>query len=184
MKKLVFALAGIMLIASGSALAEIYKWKNSKGEMQYSDSPPLSNIPYTTLSGKKPPGVPAAPVDTENNQPGEAKSDAAAAPAKPGDAASKPADAKPSDKDAAQKKAAAQKAAQEAEAKKQQEEKAAAEKKAKEAACRSAKAKVAQFKQGGRIYRINEQGEREYYGDEEIANGLKQAQEDVEANCE
>lgn len=183
MKKLVFALAGIMLIASGSALAEIYKWKNSKGEMQYSDSPPLSNIPYTTLSGKKPPGAPTAPADTENSPQGEAKVDAAA-PAKPGDAASKPADSKPSDKDAAQKKAAVQKAAQEAEAKKQQEEKAEAEKKAKEAACRSAKAKVAQFKQGGRIYRINEQGEREYYGDEEIANGLKQAQEDVEANCE
>lgn len=173
------------MLAPMGASAEVYKWKDASGKMHYSDSPPLSNIPYSTLSGKKPANAAPQPAATE-----KPKTDAAGKPmppatngaAKPGEM--KPGEGKAAPDPAAQKKALEEKAAKEAEAKKQQEEKLAAEKKLKEQACKAARSRVAQFEQGGRIYRVNENGEREYYGDKEIAVELDQARSDVEANCE
>lgn len=182
MNKLIVVACCAMVLAPVGASAEVYKWKDSTGKMHYSDSPPLTNIPYTTLSGKKPANT-LAPAASPNNTPngGKPGDPAVGVPGKPGEA--KPAADGKVDP-AAQKKALEEKAAKEAEAKKQQEEKLAAEKRVKEQACRAARSKVAQFQQGGRIYRVNEKGEREYYGDQEIANELAQAQEDVAANCE
>lgn len=188
MNKALIAACCVLVLASAPASAEVYKWKDKSGKTQYSDSPPLSNIPYTTLSGKKSPGdqpaaASAAPAaasksaaDTKTKAEGSAKP-AAAAP----DASAKDAP------DAAKQKVAEdlkEKAAKEAEAKKQQEEKLAADKRAKEQACKNARSRVAQFEQGGRIYRVDEQGERQYYGDKEIAAELENAKNDMEANCE
>lgn len=178
MKKLVLALCCLSLASVGVASAEVYKWKDKNGKTQYSDSPPLSNIPYTTLSGKKS-AQPAPPVAAETG------SNKAADSAKAGNAPGSP--QAPLDPNASKEKVSQDlkdKAAKEAEAKKQEEDKKTAEKKAKDEACKAARSKLAQFQQGGRIYRVNEKGEREYYGDKEIAAEIANAQSDVAANCE
>jgi hypothetical protein len=192
--RLLITVCCAFMLASTGAAAEIYKWKDAKGKMQYSDTPPMSNIPYTTLSGKKPVNAPVQSNVPEAGKPVEPSGAPVAStpPTKPatgGEAVkpgakpeeSKPApDAKAGDA-AAQKKALEEKAAKETELKKLQDEKLAAEKQAK---CKNAKSRLAQFQQGGRIYRVNEKGEREYYGDKEIAGELEQAKSDVEASCD
>lgn len=177
MKKLLIAFFCTSLLMSATVSAEVYKWKDKSGKTQYSDTPPLSNIPYTTLSGKKS----AQPTPASGTDP--KKTEEAAKSGKTAPEAS----VNPNDPNASKNKVPEElkeKAAKEAEAKKQQEEKQQAEKKAKEQACKTARSKLAQFEQGGRIYRVNEQGEREYYGDKEIAAEIENAKSDVAANCE
>jgi hypothetical protein len=169
MKKWLIALCCLPLLMSATVSAEIYKWKDKAGKTQYSDSPPLSNIPYTTLSGKKAPSSAVAPQKAE-----EVKS----APTPPTDL---------NNPEASKNKVSdelKEKAAKDAEAKKQQEDKLAADKKANEQACKAARSRLAQFEQGGRIYRTNERGEREYYGDKEIAVEIENAKSDIASSCE
>lgn len=192
MKKLVLALCCLSLIAAMPATAEVYKWKDKSGKTQYSDSPPLSNIPYTTLSGKKPAQPQQAPVNAPaNTDPAASAPGIAPAPgAKAGKApvAAPPGGPQaPADPNASLQKVPQElkdKAAQDAAGKKQEEEKKAAEAKNKEQTCKAARSRLAQFEQGGRIYRVNEKGEREYYGDKEIAAELQNAKDDVAANCQ
>lgn len=169
MKKLLLVLCCLPLLAFLTSAAEVYKWKDKNGKWQYSDSPPLINVPYTTLSGKtySPPAETAAPADAGAQTPA-----AGAAAGKNGAAKDDKAAQDPKDK-----------AEQDAAKKKQEEEKAAAEAKLKEEKCKNARIRLAQFQQGGRIYRANENGEREYYGDKEIAAEIQNAQGDIEANC-
>lgn len=189
MKKLVLALCCFPLVTSLPVAAEIYKWKDKSGKIQYSDSPPLSNIPYTTLSGKKP-AQPAAPAQAP-------APDAAATPAPGGKAGETPpgkptmppgGPQAPTDPNASKDKVPQElkdKAAQDASGKQAEEKKVAdADAKAKEQACKAARSRLAQFEQGGRIYRVNERGEREYYGDKEIAAEIQNAKDDVAANCQ
>lgn len=50
-------------------------------------------------------------------------------------------------------------------------------------ACKSAKANLQLLTQGGRIYRMDENGERHYYDDEGLAKRTKEAQKDVNKYC-
>lgn len=185
--KWLLAACCVLCLAPLGAAAEIYKWKDASGKMHYSDTPPTSNVPYTTLSGKKPEGASAAAASATAAKP--AKPAESAAAAKPEDTkpdAGKPKEGAPSAdaKDTGvEKKAQEEKAAKDAELKRLQDEKQAAEKRIKEQNCRNARARVAQFQQGGRIYTVDETGERHYYGDQEIASQLEQAKADVETNC-
>jgi hypothetical protein len=185
MRRLLLALCCLPLVMPFAASAEIYKWKDKSGRIQYSDSPPLSNTPYTTLSGKK-----SAQPAMSAPEPAPAPAEGQPMPAPGSKAGKTPANMPPggpqapADPEATKEKVPQElkdKAAQEAAGKQQEEaQKAAA---AKEQACTAARARAAQFEQGGRIYRINEKGEREYYGDKEIAAELEKAREDVAANC-
>lgn len=177
MKKHAWMIFCLLALLSTGAAAEVYKWKDKSGRTQYSDWPPPSNVPYTTLTGKKSAGESAAGVSVVHD----------AKPGDPGTPSGQAADNKQAgDKtldEAAQKKAAEEKLAKEAEAKKLQEERLALEKKAREMQCKNAKSRVAQFEQGGRIYRVDEQGERQYYGDQDIADELAKARADVDELC-
>ncbi len=151
-----------LALVSASAAAEIYKWQDKAGRVQYSDVPPPGNIPYTTLSGRKPPPAPVP----------------AAAADKPVPAQAAPAN------DEARKGAAEEQAAKDAEIKRLQEERLAIEKRIREENCRNARLRAAQFQQGGRIYRVDEAGERHYYGDAEIAAELERARADIQTHCD
>lgn len=163
MNKWAMAACCALALVSASAGAEIYKWKDKAGRVQYSDVPPPGNIPYTTLSGRKSPEPPPAATEAK--------------PAQVPQAAPAGADAE------AKKKAAEEQAAKDAEIRRLQEEKQAAEKRVREENCKNARARAAQFQQGGRIYRIDEAGERQYYGDAEIAAELERARADVDTYC-
>jgi Domain of unknown function (DUF4124) len=187
MKKLVMAVGCALMLASMASMAagaEVYKWKDAKGKTQYSDVPPVGNIPYTTLSGNKPASAPGSESQKVDAPAAPASPAAGVGAAKPGeakpDAGKPPADPKAADA-AAQKKALEEKAAKDAEVKKLQQEKLAAEKKAN---CKKALSDKATFEQGGRIYEVDEKGERHYIGNKEMADRLEQAKSDVATYCE
>lgn len=77
----------------------------------------------------------------------------------------------------------AAKRSQNAEADKQKAQAAAEEQKMKEENCKNARTSVSNYQIGGRIYKVNEKGERVYMGDEEIKNSLARAEQDVAKYC-
>ncbi|HEU4707907.1 MAG TPA: DUF4124 domain-containing protein [Methylophilaceae bacterium] len=160
MKHLLWGLPLALMLASTAAQAEIYKWKDKNGVIRYSDIPPPSNVPHESL-GKKGNTTPA-PVE---NAP-------AAQPAAP--AQQTPEEVPPESDAKAQEEAAGRKKAEAAEAEQRQ----------KQENCATAQANLANFKQGGRVYKMNEKGEREYLGNDELAAGLEKAQAEVDKYCQ
>ena len=73
---------------------------------------------------------------------------------------------------------------QEEEAAKKKAEAAEAEQKAKQENCANAKANLSNLQQGGRIYKMNEKGEREYLDDAAMAEGAAKAQAEVDKYCQ
>ncbi|WP_036304289.1 DUF4124 domain-containing protein [Methylotenera sp. L2L1] len=164
---LVLCLAIVPLMAN----AEIYKWKDKDGVTRYSDIPPPSNIKQESIRGKKvtkPTGqAPLAPVEGDiatslnrNKAPEKAKESSA------------------SQEDAAKKRA------QDAEAQKATDQQKQAELKVKQENCAAARKNLVTYTTGGRISRINEQGEREYLGDDDLSQGKADSQKDVDAYCD
>lgn len=141
-----------------SANAEIYKWKDANGVIRYSDVPPPSNVPHESLSTKKVVAPPTAPSPAETSA--QKKSPAAG---RDGDAVKRQEDA---------------------EAAKNKEQAKEAELKLKQQNCATAKANFQTYQQGGRIYKMNEKGEREYMDDAGIAKNLAQAQKDIDEYCQ
>lgn len=155
MKKLVVLACGLMMVSGIASAAEVYKWKDTDGRIRYSDMPPPGKTPYEKLSGSRPAPAPAAPV-------AEAKG------AKPAPAAG--------EKGAGKDKA-------EAENPQKSEQAKAEEKKVRDENCATAKANVLNYKQGGRLYRVDEKGERLYLDEKDIAASLEKANKDVEQWC-
>jgi len=164
--KVVNLLLALIIFSSLSLVsqAEIYKWKDKDGTVRYTDTPPPSNIKQETMSGKKvvqPTGKePLAPVASGQAEP----SKAAQENANKEDAAAK----------TRQKNA-------EIEKKNKQEKEAQAKLKAEN--CKAAKANFETYNQGGRVYKMNENGEREYMDDKDLQAGKEQAQKDINQNC-
>ena len=152
------------------ANAEIYKWKDKDGVTRYSDVPPPSNVKQEAIQGKKlakPTGqAPLAPVEgditsamNKNKATGKAKEGVL------------------SPEDAAKKRA------QDAESQKIAEQRKQAEQKANQENCLAAKKNLATYMAGGRISRINDAGEREYLGDDDVARGKVESQKEVDTYC-
>lgn len=62
-------------------------------------------------------------------------------------------------------------------------EDAAKEAERKKAACDQARVRYQALSDGGRIYKYNAQGEREYMSDEEIESGARQAKREMDEAC-
>lgn len=54
MRLLVLVLVGCGIVATGQAQQFIYKWNDEQGQIQYSELPPPSGVPYETV--RKPAG--------------------------------------------------------------------------------------------------------------------------------
>ena len=50
--------------------------------------------------------------------------------------------------------------------------------------CIAAKSNMEGYKQGGRVSKTNEKGEREYMSDADFAKGKEQAQKEIDENCQ
>jgi hypothetical protein len=161
MRHLLWGLSLALMLVSAASHAEIYKWKDKNGVIRYSDVPPPSNIPHESL-GKKSGQAPAA-VDAP------AVAEPAPSPQQqtPEEATSG-GDAKNQEEQAARKKAEA----------------AEAEQRQKQESCATAQANLANFKQGGRVYKMNEKGEREYLGNDDLSAGMEKAQAEVDKYCQ
>lgn len=149
--------------------AEIYKWKDKNGTTRYSDTPPPSNIKQETLGAKK--GIKptaATPVTPVAPQQEPAVNEAAKdSPPVPGSA----------DEEAAAKRQSNAEAEKNNKLEKEKQDAAKAEN------CKAAKSNLASYEQGGRVYKMNEKGERVYLDDNDFKAGREKAQQEISENC-
>jgi len=147
--------------------ADIYKWKDKNGVTRYTDTPPPSDTTsYQTLSRKA--SKPAQAINPTADEARAISNDMAKQKVK-------------SDENSPE--AQAEKRRQIAEAEKRNKAEKEAEDKRRALNCNAAKANAQAYGQGGRIYKTNPQGEREYLGDEELQAGIAQAQREMQENC-
>ena len=167
--KSLYLLAGLILLTALPTLsqADIYKWKDKDGVMRYSDTPPPSNVKLENIGTKKvtkPTGKEPLSVVTDAQQ--------APVAAQPVPLPSVSAE-----------ETAAKLRQQTAEVEKNNKQEKEAQAKIKAENCRAAKANLASYEQGGRIYKMNEKGEREYLDDAGLKQGAEKARVDVAKNC-
>jgi hypothetical protein len=160
------ALFAVAFLAAASAQAQVHKCVDPGGKIVYSQDPCPANMKSGTMS-RRAPSAPAAP-----------SADSSADKAAQGDAAKSAAP-----KTAAEQEQAFRKRQQDqAKAAKESEQKSAeAQQKAEN--CRNARERLASYEIGGRISRINAQGERYYLEDAQIEQGKSRARADVALAC-
>ena len=144
----------LALSFAGFAHAQVFKCVDSSGKTVYSQSPCPTGAKSKTISSSPPPASASAPADKKGAPLTQAERDQ--------------------------------------EARKKAQEKTAEDKKAADAAaretqlaenCKRAREQLAGYEAGGRISRINAQGERYYLSEEEIAREKGSAQAAVGQNC-
>jgi hypothetical protein len=153
MKPLLVLVAALAF--SAGAAAQMYKWKDNDGRMQYGDTPP--------------PGVDATPM-----RGAPASGPAPSAPAAKGDAKSE----KPLSPEAAFRKRQADREAADEKAAKEQ-----AQADQKRANCEQAQAQLRTLESGVRIATVNAQGERVIMEDDQRAAATQRAQKAVADYC-
>ena len=169
-----FSLLAWIFLASLLALplaghAEIYKWKDKNGTTRYSDTPPPSNIKQEAIGSKKalksavtPPVAPVAAPQAP------AANDAEKDPPPVPESAEDDAAAKRQNNAEIEKNNKLEKEKQDA---------------AKAENCKAAKSNLASFEQGGRVYKMNEKGERQYLDENDFKAGREKAQQEINENC-
>lgn len=160
------ALFAVAFLAAASTQAQVYKCVDAAGKVVYSQDPCPANMKSDTMTRNRPSAPVAPPADSSADK--AAKGDAA--------------------KNAAPKTAAEQEQAfrkrqlDQAKAAKESGQKAA-ETQQKAENCRSARERLTQFEIGGRMSRINAQGERYYLEDAQIEQEKARARGDVALFC-
>src|SRR5450759_4974965 len=162
MKRLSVAI-WLALCVALPASAQMYKWVDSDGRVQYSDKPPPSNIKTEKLRAPAP--AASAPAASE----GKGAAQKGAAKAGPKTAAEQ--------EQAFRKRQLDEAKAQEDEGKKQAQARDKAEN------CKRAKAAVTNLEIGGRQMRIDEKGERVFLDDQQIVQETAKAQQEAAAAC-
>jgi len=160
------ACAGLLMLALASAPAQAgvqWKWRDANGAIQYSDRPPPIGTPDSAILSR--------PASTARVRPVETKP--AVNPAASVAAAGKSLDA---ELEARRKKAEEERVAK---------QKADDEKQAKVRAdnCERARSYERSLKDGLRISRTNEKGEREILDDRARSEELQRTQETIQASC-
>lgn len=168
MKRVSVAIALALCVAL-PASAQMYKWVDSNGKVQYSDKPPPSNIKTEKL--RAPPPAPSAPATSATA--GEAK----AGTQKDKDAA------KAGPKTPAEQEQAFRKRQLEASKAQEADEKKQAQARDKAEHCRRATAAVNALQLGGRQQRIDSKGERVFLDEQQISQELAKAQKEAAAAC-
>ena len=169
--RLVVALAVLIALPTLS-YADLYKWKDKNGQIQYTDTPPPSNIKREDISGKK-------SINTTGKEPLSAVTNSQAAPAQESNKElQKFVEQQPTPEDTAAK--IRQENAEREKNNKQEKE---AQAKLKAENCKAAKANMESYAQGGRVYKMNEKGEREYLDDAGLKRGEIKARGEVSQYC-
>lgn len=148
--------------------AQVYKWKDKDGSIRYTDTPPPSNIKQETIGTKK--------TVTPNVSPAPEQGQAPAKAANPDNSFKEV----PSPEAEA---AAAQMRQRKAEDEKRAKQEKEAEAKRKAENCRAARTNYETYNQGGRVFKLNEKGEREFMGDNDLSASKAQAQREINMNC-
>jgi hypothetical protein len=157
-------LAALALWALPAPADAQWKWRDSRGQVHISDTPPPRDVPDKDVLQKPDPGVRRAPPPAPA---------AASAAAVPGAAAKPPVDAELEERK--------RKADQEQLARKQADEKQ--RKKAREENCNRAREQLATMDSGMRIARVRPDGEREYLTDAQRAAEAQRARDAIASDC-
>jgi hypothetical protein len=160
------ALLVVAFLAASSAQAQVHKCVDAAGKIIYTQDP----CPANTKSGTMSRNVLSAPAASPAASPADSPADKAAAKS----TAPKTA--------AEQEQAFRQRQQEQAKASKQAQQKSA-EAQAKELNCRNARERLAQYDIGGRLSRINAQGERYYMDDAQIEQEKSRARADIAQAC-
>ncbi|MGD8478050.1 MAG: DUF4124 domain-containing protein [Burkholderiales bacterium] len=147
---------GILLLASSVAnsAGEMYRWVDENGQVHYSDQPPPANARSIKSLNSEGINPPPSADDEVDAEPSYAQQEKAF------------------------EERQAQRAEERAEAarKKQEEEE-------RKKNCELARSNYNTVNSGGRVMRVNAQGEREYLNDEEIDKAAAEARSNVEKWC-
>ncbi len=163
MKRLSMAIGLALCLALPlPASAQLYKWVDANGKVQYSDKPPPSNVKTDKLRE-----APRAPRPPAKDAKGDSNKDAAAS----------------GPKTVAEQEQAFRK--RQADSAKEDKGRAQKESEASERAenCKRAKAAVANLELGGRQSRINDKGERVFLSDQQVGQETARAREEAAAAC-
>ncbi|PPC86023.1 MAG: hypothetical protein CTY37_06845 [Methylotenera sp.] len=158
----------MLTIFSSSSQAEIYKWKDKDGVTRYSDTPPPSNTKLENIGTKK-------VVKSTGKEPLSPVTNA------PVVEQSKQIVLEPPRQDPEETAAEQRQRTAEAEKNNKQEKESQAKLKAEN--CKAARANFASYAQGGRVYKMNEKGEREYLDDAGLKQGADKARAEVSQYC-
>ncbi|WP_422016005.1 DUF4124 domain-containing protein [Roseateles sp.] len=159
-------LALLCLAMTGAAQAQ-WKWRDAKGNVQYSDMPPPSGTPEKDILQRPVVTRPTIVVAPPGMQPSAASA--------PRPAASGPTKAE-------LEAAARQKQEQDSQAAKQKDDERRAAQQRREN-CSRAQANLRDLQSGGRITRTNEKGERIYMEDAQIAAEVSRARDLITSEC-
>jgi hypothetical protein len=153
--KRIALLALLAFAAAGAAHAQLYKWKDASGRLQYGDRPPA--------------GVTAEPMSRSGAMASSSTSSPAPQAATP--------------RSAAEQEQEFRKRQLEKQEKAREEEKLAMETKAREENCRRAKLQLTSLESGVRQARLNEQGERIFLDEAGIEREKADARKAVSQHC-
>jgi hypothetical protein len=157
------ALFAVAFFAAANAQAQVYKCVDAGGKVVYSQTPCPANTKSGTMSRNV--LTPAAPsADSPADKPADAAKSAAPQTA------------------AEQEQAFRKRQQDQAKAAKESEQKSA-ETQRKAESCRNARERLAQFEIGGRLSRINAQGERYYMDDAQVEQEKARARSDAAQSC-
>lgn len=174
---MVFVALGWGLVSPSMATAQVYKWTDKDGTVRYTDLPPPTSIKnYQVIGGKKPKDSSELATPSEKSEASPASTNAA--PPAQGSVAAPPnavQDMQRDLKDAQER--------QKAEIEKQNKEAKLKEAKQKQENCEAAKINYQNYSQGGRIFEINENGERVYVSDEGLEQKAAEAQRQIQQYC-
>lgn len=174
--KLLVAL-GVLLVITLPVQAEIYKWVDKDGTVKYTDTPPPAGVKSISKIGKKTVTSPTAPQVSNSEMP----------PTSPTEIKNQAPNANKVENsnktDNATPEAQAKKKRELEEIAKKNKAELEAQAKKKEMNCATAKTNYQTYSQGGRIYKTNEKGEREYVDEKGLAEGAAQAQRDMQEYC-
>ena len=154
----------VMACGAGAAMAQ-YKWKDSRGQVQFSDQPPPREVPDKDILQRPAAGARRAPADST-----------AAATGLPASASGTGRAAQDTELQARRKKAE-----QEATARQQADEQRLAAQRADN--CQRARQQIAMLETGQRIQRLNERGERVILDDAARNAELDVARRLADADC-
>ena len=164
-KPLVFAL--VLIALAGAAQAQ-WKWRDAKGNVQYSDLPPPPGTPDKDILQRPP--APARPTIV------------VAPPGAPASAATAPRPAASAPTKAEQDAAARQKQEQDKDAAKQKEEERRVAEQRREN-CARAQANLRDLQSGARLTRTNDKGERVFMEQAQIAAETSRARDLITSEC-
>lgn len=153
------ALLAAALLAATPAGAQLYKWTDANGRVQYSDRPPPA--------GRKADTVSTANVSTVTGNP---------APAAQSGASAEPKSAADREQDFRKRRA------EQEEAQKKQQ-KLAEEQRVRQADCQQAQRQLAALQSGQRMVTVDDNGERRFLEDAEIQQAIQRTQGDIARLC-